>query len=504
MQSIERAMLPGAQRAHQRSFTKPFRRRVIALSYGLICSGLFGAAIAAMFVMMFFGLSRSFGQLHAPSSWLANGFLLVQFPLLHSFLLTRRGRVFLRRLAPAEFAADLATTSYVIIASAQVLLLFALWSPSGVIWWRSEGSARAVLCCLYTGAWLLLLRSIFDAGIALHTGSLGWRAVLSDERPIYPGLPKSGLFRLTRQPIYASFSLILWTVPTWTPDQLMLATTLTAYCVVGPLFKEARFRRVYGEAFESMVRRVPYWLPWPRPSSTMARVRNDLSIYQTCAEDWWTGRYRWLRMLQDLVGPRLHYLAGVVEDWHGKDVLDLGCGGGFMAEALAVRGAKVVGIDPSEPAIAIAKKHAQEGNLDIDYRIGRAEDIPAQNCSVDCVICFDVLEHVDDLDPVLEEIRRVLKPGGLFAFDTINRTMLAKWVFVILGEEILRIIPRGVHDPFKFITPYEVRTKLLQRGFTVGAFVGLGPRGLDRQLDFTFGQLPTVAISYLGCAAAAQ
>ena len=74
-------------------------------------------------------------------------------------------------------------------------------------------------------------------------------------------MPTTGLFRLTRQPIYVAFTLTLWTVPTWTPDQLMLAGTLTAYCVAAPLLKEARFRRIYGSAFDDYARAVPYWLP---------------------------------------------------------------------------------------------------------------------------------------------------------------------------------------------------------------------------------------------------
>lgn len=234
----------------------------------------------------------------------------------------------------------------------------------------------------------------------------------------------------------------------------------------------------------------------------MPRVQNDLSVYRTYADDWWNGRHRWLRILQSLVPPRLEYFAAVVGDWRGKAVLDLGCGGGFMAEALAARGATVIGVDPSEPAIEIARSHAAASNLNIDYRVGVGENLPAESRCVDCIVCVDVLEHVDDLDGVLEEIRRVLKPGGLFLFDTVNRTLLASLVFVTFGEQILRIVPRGVHDPAKFIKPSELRTKLAQRGFEVGRFAGLGPRGLNRRLDFTFGRLPTTSVSYMGHARA--
>ena len=234
----------------------------------------------------------------------------------------------------------------------------------------------------------------------------------------------------------------------------------------------------------------------------MPRVRNDLSVYRTHADDWWNGRLRWLRILQSLVPPRLEYFAAVVGDWRGKSVLDLGCGGGVMAEALAARGAAVIGVDPSEPAVAIARSHATANHLSIDYRVGVGEDLPAESRSLDCIVCVDVLEHVDHLGGVLDEIRRVLKPGGLFLFDTVNRTLLASLIFVTFGEQILRILPQGVHDPRKFIKPSELRTKLLQRGFEVGRFVGLGPRGLNRRLDVTFGRLPTTAVSYMGHARA--
>ena len=78
-------------------------------------------------------------------------------------------------------------------------------------------------------------------------------------------MPRTGLFRIVRQPIYVSFALTVWTVPVWTPDQLTVALVLTAYCVAGPLLKERRFHRRFGPEFEAYAGRVPYWLPWPRP-----------------------------------------------------------------------------------------------------------------------------------------------------------------------------------------------------------------------------------------------
>ncbi len=242
------------------------RDALIALTYGLACHVCFVAGVGTMMVMMLFGMTRSYGTVHAPWSLLANGVLLAQFPVLHSVLLSRPGHVLLRRLAPFGLGGRLSTTTYALIASLQVLALFALWSPNRVVWWQASGALFFVICCFYVAAWLLLLKSIVDAGFAVQTGLLGWRAVVRHQAPVYPPMPETGLFRLCRQPIYVSFALTLWTVPTVTPDQLVISLVLTAYCVIGPLFKEARFARLFGEGFARYKRTVPYWLPWPRPA----------------------------------------------------------------------------------------------------------------------------------------------------------------------------------------------------------------------------------------------
>ena len=482
---------------------QPQLRSVIALSYGALCHACFAVGVGKMVVMMFFGMSRALGTLKAPWGWVANAALLAQFIAMHSLLLTGRGSRVLAGLAPRGTGTTLSTTTYVTIASLQILALFALWSPSGVIWWQAEGVILALLTALYATSWLLLGKAMADAGLSLQTGSLGWWALLRNRTPVYPKLPEGGLFRLSRQPIYVTFTLTVWTVPTWTPDQFVVAVTLTLYCLIGPLFKEDRFRRIYGTAFDAYAGRVPYWLPWPRPASSSRvirrpEMRNDLSIYRIYAANWWDGSQRFLRLLHNLVPPRLAYFDTIVGSWRGKTVLDLGCGGGFMSEALARRGATVIGVDPSEEAIRVAQAHAESERFKIEYEVGYGESIPVADHSVDCIVCVDVLEHVADLDRVLDEVQRVLKPDGVFLFDTINRTPLAALVIVHLGETIFRLLPRGTHDPAKFIRPSELRVKLRERGLAVGPFVGLGPRGLKRNFDFTFGRLPSVQIMYMG------
>jgi 2-polyprenyl-6-hydroxyphenyl methylase/3-demethylubiquinone-9 3-methyltransferase len=186
--------------------------------------------------------------------------------------------------------------------------------------------------------------------------------------------------------------------------------------------------------------------------------------------------------------------------WNGQTVLDLGCGGGFMSEALAKRGAKVIGVDVSRGAIGIAKRHAASGGLAIRYLVASGEDLPLRDASVDCVVCVDVLEHVRSLDQVLDEIRRVLQPGGVLLFDTINRTSLARFVIVLCGEHIFRLLPRGTHDPAGFIKPADLDEKLAARSFVNRVFEGLGPRGINRRFDILFGSLPGKHIMYMGYA----
>jgi 2-polyprenyl-6-hydroxyphenyl methylase / 3-demethylubiquinone-9 3-methyltransferase len=115
-------------------------------------------------------------------------------------------------------------------------------------------------------------------------------------------------------------------------------------------------------------------------------MRNDQSMYRTYAADWWTGKHRWLRTMRNLIPPRLKFFDEVVKGWQGKAVLDLGCGGGFMAEELARRGAKVIGIDPSQPAIAAAREHAETQGLIIDYRTGAGEQLPMPDAVLDIVV----------------------------------------------------------------------------------------------------------------------
>lgn len=224
---------------------------------------------------------------------------------------------------------------------------------------------------------------------------------------------------------------------------------------------------------------------------------NDLAIYDAHAANWWDDSIVWVRLLHDMVAGRMRHFDPLIGLWAGKDVLDLGCAGGFMAEAIARRGARVTGIDPAGRAIAAAKAHAAAEKLAIRYTTGSGEHLPYEDQAFDIVVCVDVLEHVPDLDAVLLEIRRVLRPQGLLLFDTINRNPLASFVIVTVAENWLNLLPKGTHDPKMFIKPGELRAALVKAGLQPVGISGFGPLGW-RSRRALFGWWPSVAVQYIG------
>jgi protein-S-isoprenylcysteine O-methyltransferase Ste14 len=245
--------------------TRDRRALGVALLYGAACHGIFALAGLAMVWGLYTGLTRTWGAVAWPWALFANAALLLQFPLGHSLLLTDGGRRWLARLAPAPHGQTLATTTYATIASLQLLLLFTLWTPSGVVLWQAQGWAFWAMTALFAASWALLTKASFDAGPEVQSGALGWWALARGTRPVFPPMPVTGLFRVVRQPIYVSFALVLWTPPVWTADQLTMAVAYTAYCLAAPKLKERRFARLFGEDWLAYRARVPYWLPWPRP-----------------------------------------------------------------------------------------------------------------------------------------------------------------------------------------------------------------------------------------------
>lgn len=239
-------------------------QRLVAVAFGLACHVAFAAGVAAMIVGLYTGMTMGRGPWHGVAAIAANGVLLAQFALLHSLLLSERGRRWLTRLVPLGLGAPLATTTYALVASLQLLVTFGLWSPIGKVLWAPTGRLLWVYTGAYAVAWVLLLRTMADAGLAEQTGFRGWGAVAQGQRPHYRAFAPRGTFRYVRQPVYIAFALTLWTAPMWTVDHIVLAVVWTLYCVVAPRLKEQRYLAWYGERFERYRSLVPYWVPSTR------------------------------------------------------------------------------------------------------------------------------------------------------------------------------------------------------------------------------------------------
>jgi len=239
----------------------PAARRCVALLYGAAAHGLFLVGVGGMLLNLHQGMRWSLGPLRGGAAIAVDIVLLLQFPILHSFLLGRRGRALLGCLAPKGLGADLATTTFAGIAAIQVALTFLLWSSSGIVWWQPRGAAASFMNGLFVASWLFLGKALYDAGLPLQTGWMGWSAVFRGQRPVYAPFPTHGLFRWCRQPVYIGFALTLWTGPVWTPDRLALAILWTTYCVAGPRLKEIRYLYWHGERFRRYQTDVPFMAP---------------------------------------------------------------------------------------------------------------------------------------------------------------------------------------------------------------------------------------------------
>ncbi|MDZ8085869.1 MAG: bifunctional 2-polyprenyl-6-hydroxyphenol methylase/3-demethylubiquinol 3-O-methyltransferase UbiG [Nostoc sp. DedQUE12b] len=192
--------------------------------------------------------------------------------------------------------------------------------------------------------------------------------------------------------------------------------------------------------------------------------RNNLEYYDLNADKWWN-KDEILYVSNHLNKSKFEFFSNLVPDWKGLKVLDIGCGGGLACEFVANLNADVSGIDLSFNSIKIAQQHARLSNLKIDYQRALAENLPYQQNSFDVVLCFDVLEHVEDWKKVFSEAYRVLKQDGLFLFDTINRNFKSKFIMIWLLEDTLKHIPPGLHDWNKFIKPKEMIEVMKSTGF---------------------------------------
>jgi len=203
-------------------------------------------------------------------------------------------------------------------------------------------------------------------------------------------------------------------------------------------------------------------------------VTIDNRFYDDLGDKWWDPRGP-LGTLHDLNPARFGYFERVARSLDGVRVLEVGCGGGILAESFARAGSLITGVDLSEPSLRVARRHSRSNNLVIDFAAARGESLPFADSSFDVVVSADFLEHVSDLDQVVGECARALKPGGLFLYDTINRTLRARVIAVWLLERVLGLIPPNTHDANMFIKPAELEAIMARHGIENRETRGLEP-----------------------------
>ena len=237
------------------------QKTAFATAFGVATHVIFAFAVVIMVIGLYSGLRSGLGHLHGWQACLADALLIVQFPILHSYFLTRSGRNLLARFVPGGLGPDLSTTTFALLAALQLLAAFGLWSPSGVIFYEATGGAYWLFIALYLASWLFLIKALTDAGLGLQTGYMGWSAVVRGQKPEFKSFPTHGLFRTTRHPVYLGFALVMWTAPNITLDGVVLAGIWTAYCLIGPKLKEARYLNWYGDKYAQYRASVPYFIP---------------------------------------------------------------------------------------------------------------------------------------------------------------------------------------------------------------------------------------------------
>jgi len=247
----------------------------------------------------------------------------------------------------------------------------------------------------------------------------------------------------------------------------------------------------------------------------------DNDIYNRYSDGWWS-RDSFLNILETAIQPlRSEYVRDCLSaiDLDKPNSLDIGCGGGIIAEDLAQFSASVTGVDISLASLETARSHAMQNGLDIKYIESPAESLPFKDNSFELITCCDVLEHVDDVAKVISEVKRVLKPGGIFVYDTVNRTLMSYLAHIFIAQDfpLTRFMPKNTHVWHKFIKPKELLEHLDNNKFDTKEVQGMGPsknplmmlwyifRVKQKKIDFAnFGNITkfrlmnSKAISYIG------
>jgi 2-polyprenyl-6-hydroxyphenyl methylase/3-demethylubiquinone-9 3-methyltransferase len=221
----------------------------------------------------------------------------------------------------------------------------------------------------------------------------------------------------------------------------------------------------------------------------------ELDKFSELAHRWWDPSSEF-KPLHDINPLRLEYINTLV-GLDGKRVLDVGCGGGILAEAMARCGAEVTGIDLAEKGLKVAQLHLLESGLSVDYRHVSAEELAEQEPGgYDVVTCMEMLEHVPDPASTVSACAQMVKPGGWCVFATISRTPKA-YLFAIIGAEyVLKLLPKGTHDYSNFIRPSELARDCRNAGLDTQATIGMSYNPITGK--YSLGN--DVAVNYILCA----
>jgi 2-polyprenyl-6-hydroxyphenyl methylase/3-demethylubiquinone-9 3-methyltransferase len=205
----------------------------------------------------------------------------------------------------------------------------------------------------------------------------------------------------------------------------------------------------------------------------------ELEKFSALAHRWWDPQSEF-RPLHEINPLRLDYIDSIARI-SGKEVLDVGCGGGILAEAMAARGAQVTGIDLADKPLKVAQLHLYESQQKVDYRLIAAEALAEQSPhSFDVVTCMEMLEHVPDPQATVHACSQLVRPGGWVFFATLNRN-LKSYLFAIVGAEyVLRMLPRGTHDYQKFVKPSELASMCRNASLDVAGVTGMSYNPLTK------------------------
>lgn len=200
----------------------------------------------------------------------------------------------------------------------------------------------------------------------------------------------------------------------------------------------------------------------------------EIARFESMAEEWWDpeGKFRPLHMLNPC---RLAYAVAQIGTEHGREptarqpfaglrLLDIGCGGGLLAEPMARLGAEVVGVDAAAGNVAVARLHAEQMGLSIDYRVATAEALAAAGETFDAVLNMEVVEHVPEPAAYIAACAGLMRPGGIMLTSTLNRTARSYLLAIVGAERVLAWVPRGTHDWRRFLTPSELEGMLTRAG----------------------------------------